>query len=746
MDKEERTITTTCGYNCGGGCILRVHVREGRVIRISTDNSEEQDGNEQLRGCERGRSSRERLYHPDRLKYPMKRIGKRGEGKFERISWDEATDIIAGELKRITEKYGPEARYINYGTGIRGVLGERDFFKRLLTVYGGGYLNFLNSYSSACTKVATPYTFGTINTGSSRDNWLYSKLIILWGHNPAETVFGTNTTYYLKKAKERGAKIVVIDPRYSDSAAALADQWIPLLPTTDNALMDAMIFVMIEEELYNKDFTDKYCLGFDEEHMPSDIPQGNSLKSYILGLCDGIPKTPEWAEEITKVPTGTIRRLARDYATMKPAALLQGLGPQRHAYGEQPVRGATALAAITGNVGILGGWASGFGAYSQLKMASIPYENQVKTSIPVFTWLEAVDHGEEMGPSHGVTNAEHLKSGIKFIASLAGNCLVNQHSDINNTVKVLEDESKCEFILVSDEFMTSSAKYADILLPSTGFLERIDMVLPWEYKEYAVFQNKAVEPEYERRTGYEWMVEVSSKLGVREEFTLGRTYEDWARYIVDKTRELEPDFPSFEEFSKKGIYKKPVKGPVVAFSKQIEDFENNPFPTPSGKIELFSSKLFAMNSPSEIPAVPKYIPSWEGPADPLKEEYPLQLIGWHSKRSTHSISVESNWISELNPHELWINPEDAMVRKLVNGDLARVKSQRGELVIEVKVTGRIMPGVVAMPQGAWYKPDQDGVDQGGCINTLTKYHPTPLAKGNPQHTNLVQLEKIDKSR
>lgn len=726
---NESVITTSCGHNCGGRCILKVHVSDGKVIRISTDSSQETDEYLQLRACQRGRSCRERLYHSERLKYPLKRTGKRGEAQFERISWDEAVDIIADQLRRITEKYGPESRYINYGTGISGVLSEREFFRRLLTLYGGGYLNYSNSYSSACTKVATPYTFGTSNTGSSRDNWLYSKLIILWGHNPAETVFGTNTSYYLKKAKEKGAKIIVIDPRYSDSAAGLADQWIPILPTTDNALMDAMIYVMIEENLYNKEFTDKYCLGFDEAHMPQDIPKGNSLKSYILGQYDGIPKTPEWAEKITRVPAGIIRSLARDYATMKPAALLQGWGPQRHAYGEQPVRGATVLAAITGNVGILGGWASGFGSYSQIHIASLPYKNQVTASIPVFTWSGAVNQGR-----------------IKFIASLAGNCLINQHSDINNTINILKDESKCEFILVSDEFMTSSAKFADLLLPSTNFLERVDIAVSWEYRDYAIFQNKAVEPEYERKNGYDWMAKVASKLGIGQKFTMGKTYEDWARYIVKKTREKDPEFPTYEEFRDIGIYKKAVKEPIIAFKRQIEDFENNPFPTPSGKIEIFSQRLFAMNNPLEIPAIPKYIPSWEGPEDPLREEYPLQLIGWHSKRSTHSTLSNSCELSNVNPHELWINPADAKVRKLVSGDMALVKNRRGQLVIKVRVTDRIMCGVVAMPQGAWYKPDAKGVDQGGCINTLTKYHPTPLAKGNPQHTNLVQVEKQNSGR
>jgi anaerobic dimethyl sulfoxide reductase subunit A len=741
MGEEERVITTSCAHNCGGRCLLRVHVQNGRVIRVSTDNAEEKDGYNQLRACMRGRSYRERLYHPDRLQYPLKRTGKRGEGKFSRISWNEATGLIAAELKRITEKYGPGSRYINYSSGIAGVLNEREFFRRLLTIYGGGYLNYYSSYSSACTRIATGYTFGTSNTGSSRDNWQYSKLIILWGHNPAETIFGTNTTYYLKLAKEKGAKIIVIDPRYSDSAVALADQWIPLLPTTDNALMDAMIHVMITEKLYDSDFVDKFCLGFDESRMPPGVPPGNSLTAYILGQCDRIEKTPAWAEEITRVPAAVIQQLARDYATAKPAALLQGLGPQRHAYGEQPARGATVLAAITGNVGIRGGWASGTGSYSGVKLAGVPYHNNVKASISVFTWPEAIMCGQEMGPAHGLRNAGSLDSGIKFMASLAGNCLLNQHSDINKTAEILGDESKCEFILVSDEFMTASARFADILLPSTNFLERLDIVLPWEYGDYVVFQNKAVEPHYERRTGYDWMLEVAAKLGVREEFSQGKSYEDWARYIVAETRKIDSQFPSYEEFKERGIYEKAKTGPQVAFREQIEN--NHPFLTPTGKIEIFSPRLFAMNNPVEIPAIPKYIPSWEGPADSLREKFPLQLFGWHSKRSTHSTMANSDWLAEIEPQSLWINPDDAGPRALSSGDRARVFNGRGELEITVRVTSRIMPGVVGMPQGAWYNPDHEGVDHGGCINTVTKYHPTPLARGNPQHTNLVQVKKME---
>ncbi len=737
---ETTVIPTASCHNCGGRCQLLAHVNDGTIVRISTDQEPEEGNQLQLRACLRGRSYRNRLYHPDRLKYPMKRVGKRGEGKFERITWEEATDTIAAEIKRIKDKYGPEGIYVQYSSGIPGLLAERTWMRRLLGLYGG-YLDYYGTYSTACTQAATPYTYGTTNTGNSRDTLVDSKLIILWGFNPAETIHGTNTTYYLRKAKEAGAKIIVVDPRYSDTAVALADEWISLLPTTDNALMDAMTHVMIEENLYDKDFVSKYCIGFDEEQMPEGVPPNNSLRSYIMGKSDGVAKTPEWAEAITRVPAETIRRLAREYATMKPAALIQGWGPQRHSYGEQPVRGATVLAAITGNVGISGGWASGSGYVSRTRVGSVPVHNPVKTAISMFTWTEAIERGKEMGPKEGVRGAEKLSSNIKLIINLAGNTLLNQHSDCNATAKILEDETKCEFIDVTEQFMTPSAKFADILLPSDNFMEREDIVGPWVWGDYLLFQNKVVDTVFECRDGYDWISDVAEKLDLKQQFTEGKTKEDWLRYIVEETRKNHPEFPSYEEFKRKGVYKWHFDKPLIAFKEQIEDPENNPFPTPSGKIEIFSKGLYDMDNPKEIPAIPKYIDSWEGPNDPLKEKYPLQCIGWHIKRRIHSTHDNVPWLEEASSQMMWINPQDAEIRGIKNGEKVRVFNERGVLEIPAKVTVRVMPGVVAIPQGAWWQPDGRGVDIRGNINTITKYHPTPLAKGNPQHTNLVQVEK-----
>lgn len=741
--EEEKIIRTSGSHNCGGRCLIQVHVKNGKIVRISTeDDIPDTPQKPQLRGCLRCRSYRERLYHPDRLTYPMKRVGKRGEGKFERITWDEALDTIACHTKRVMEQYGPDAIYMQYATGSVGRVSERVWMERLLGMYGG-YLSFYGSYSSACTQIATTYTYGTPNTGNSREDWVNSKLIILLGWNPAETIHGTNTAYYLKKAKEAGAKIISIDPIYSNTAISLADEWIPIRPTTDSALLDAMAYVMITENLHDQKFIDHYCLGFDEEHMPPGIPPGNSYKSYVLGQSeDNTPKTPSWAEKITAIPKETIIRLARDYATNRPGALIQGWGPQRHAYGEQVARSGTVLAAMTGNIGIKGGWASGCG-YSarQNFVATIPSINPNKAKISVFSWPDAITRGKGMGAELSVTGVPELSSNIKLMFNLGGNCLVTQHADNNGTAKILQDESLVELLVVSEHFLTPSAAFADILLPSDDMMERDDIVTPWMYGEYVLYMNKAVDTILECRNGYDWISDLADRLGIKEKFTEGRTLEQWLRYLVDETAKKNPGFPSYEEFKAKGVYRWEYSTPSIAFQKQIEDFCNNPFPTPSGKIEIFSSRLWDKQKPHEIPAVPKYISAGEGPEDTLKKVYPIQCIGHHYKRRVHSTFDNVEWMEEAGRQEVWLSPNDAAQRGLKNGDMVKVFNDRGSIVLPVKVTPRIMPGVASVPQGAWWKPDADGIDRRGSINTLTQYRPTPLAFGNPTHTNLVEIIK-----
>ncbi len=734
-----KVVPVLCNNNCGGRCVLKAHVRDGIVVRITTDDSPDDESRPQLRACLKGRSMRSRIYDPNRLLYPLKRVGKRGEGKFERISWDEAIDLIASKLRRTIEVHGNQSVYIMYGTGDCGAIRGRESAQRLMNLLGG-YLGYYNNYSAACLEYTAPFMTGVRDT-SSYQTLRHSKLILLNGFNPAETVFETNSNYHLARAKEAGVRVVVIDPRLSETAATFADEWIPIRPTTDTALFLGMTFVIYNEGLHDRGFLDRYCMGFDEEHMPTGVEAGLSFLNYLLGKSDGIPKTSEWAAEITGVPARTIERLARDYATNKPAQLMQGLGPQRHAYGEQSVRAGITLACMTGNLGKLGGgWGGGEGG----TLLGLPFGylptgvNPVKARIPVFAWTDAVARGTEMTAGDGVVNGP-LQSSIKFIFNLASNTLVNQHADVNRTVNLLRDESLVEFIVASEQVMTPSAKFADVVLPSDHSLERNDIGFPWSGQNYIVFGNKAVEPPGECRHEYWWVSRVAERLGVGREFTEGKTELDWLRQLVAEARAKDPDIPSYEELSRVGCYR---IGPeeYVAFEREIGDPENHPFKTPSGRIEIFSRTLHEMNLP-EIGGVPRYVPAWEGPLDQAAGEFPLQCIGPHVKRRTHSTFDENPWMEELEAQRMWICAEDANARGIRTGDKVEVFNERGRLVIEAFVTRRIRPGVVSIPQGAWYTPDKSGMCQRGCVNVLTSQRRTPLAHGNAQHTIRVEVRK-----
>lgn len=758
-----RIIHTTGRNNCGGRCVIHAHVRDGVIEKLTTDTRETAGENIPLTACVRGLNYHRTFLGEDRLKYPMKRVGRRGEGKFRRITWEEAIDIIVSEWVRIRDTYGPGSRYVNYATGVSALMRGSSLAKRLLSL-DGGFLDFYNSYSTACIRQATELMYGTCRTGSSLEHWLDSNLIILWGHNPAETRFDSGTMYWLKKAREKGIPIVVVDPRKNDTVLQLNAQWIPLRPATDGAMMDAMAYVIVEEGLQDQEFLDRCCLGFDREHMQEGVDPSECYLSYLMGEKDGIPKTPQWAEKITGVSAGTIRDLAVRYAGARPGALIQGYGPQRHGCGEQAVRGGILLACLTGNVGVRGGWASGVADCIRHKNPSFPKaENPYNRKIPVFLWTEAIIRGHEMTGLDGVkadprgsagmgrnTDWEQqaaedqeirLDSDIKMILNLAGNCLINQHSDINRTSEILKDTSRCEFILCSDLFMTSSARYADILLPGVSMFECENITMPWQYGDFLGFGNQVIEPLYEGRFEYDWLCQVAERLGLGQEFSQGRTAGQWLEYLYNCLREEEKELPDYETFKEAGIFRYQNNPSVIAFEKERKDPAACPFPTPSGKIEIFSEKVYRTEYKDFFPAIPRYVEPPEGPSDPLTEKYPLQLIGWHTRRRCHSIHDNNRGMDKVDPQALWMNPADAKVRDLRDGDMVLVWNARGRMKIPVKVTDRIMEGVTALSQGAWYRPDEEGTDRAGSINVLTSLKPTAYARGNPQHTNLVEVRK-----
>lgn len=305
----------------------------------------------------------------------------------------------------------------------------------------------------------------------------------------------------------------------------------------------------------------------------------------------------------------------------------------------------------------------------------------------------------------------------------------------------MKDTGKCELIVGFDILMTPSARFADILLPGPSVLELNSITAPWANDDYLLSNSRAVEPLFASRPGYDWIREMAACMGLEPAFSEGRqTIEEWLAHLYGEHRKVEPTLPEYDEFRENGGFQFRDAPLRIAYRENIE--KGIPFHTPSGRIELFSSTLYDMGEP--IPAIPRYVPAPEGPEDALRERYPLQLIGYHTKRRCHSIHDQNDWLEEVDPPALWIHPADAAARGIGDGMLVEIFNDRGTVRIPARVTERIMQGVTALSQGGWYTPDKHGVDQRGSINVLTRAdRPTPLARGNPQHTNLVQVRKAE---
>jgi anaerobic dimethyl sulfoxide reductase subunit A len=301
-----------------------------------------------------------------------------------------------------------------------------------------------------------------------------------------------------------------------------------------------------------------------------------------------------------------------------------------------------------------------------------------------------------------------------------------------------------EFIAVQDNFLTPSGRFADLVLPACTQFETWGLEDGWKYGDELLLMPKVVEPPGEARSDYAIGAEIARRLGVGDAFTEGRTEREWVEWAMAQYRGRRfPALPSLAalEASNAGVYSVAVEAPAVAFEDFRRDPQKHPLPTPSGRIEIFSTRLHALNRPDAVPAIPKYIREWDSPFGPEARRFPLQLISHHSLSRVHSTMAGVEWLEEAFPQRLFINPVDAAARKLESGDRVRVFNERGELSIPCRITRRILPGVVAVPQGAWWSPSEGGVDQGGSVNVLTSERWTPQAFASAQQTVMVEVRK-----
>lgn len=820
---EYDTVTWSgCHVNCGSRCPLKMYVKDGTVVRVGNDNDGTDDfepgGIYQMRSCVRGRTNRQRIYNDTRVQKPLKRAEgtKRGEGVYDEISWEEAIQTIADTMKEIKDEYGNDAFYIQYGTGQLGGSVAKSWhpdstaFARLMNLWGG-YLRHYCDYSTGQINWELPLFNGDAYSNNEVTDLVNSKNIILFGNNPANTRMSGSAMQYLitqVRLQNPEAKIVVVDPHLSDTAVGVANQWVPIHPGTDMALVAGMIHYLhtngkLDEAFIRDKFVGFYSdtfiedvkqaepkdttfMGFDKDGA-LEITEDLSYEAYLMGTgayAGSGEKTPEWAAAITGVSADTIRELA-DLFVDGPTATIQGWGPQRHSNGGNNARAIAMIATLTGNVGISGGGTGareGTGGVPYKVATAIPTfpeKNGVDVCVSFFDWYQAIEdyqsmndatwgvrHIDETGTtSYAETPGEiTLKAPIKFIWNYASNVMMGQHADINECLRIYnlpdEKDSGVRMIVTVDCYLTPTALVSDIILPGTTAFEEDDIITGGSaWTGFVCCETAAIDPLFEAKPVYEICTLIADKLGIKDDFTEGKSQLDWVKWCYEQGVEAGEDLPAtFEEFREQGLFKKTDDhAPAIASPEKIG--------TPSGKYEVFSKQAYNLSQQwdltcggyvpddgrDQITGLPIYYSNVEGFGDEeTKATYPFQLIGHHTKTRTHSSYGNVEWLKSVAPQQCWINEQDAAELGVKNGDDVVVTTERGRTQLSAKVTPRIMPGVVSIPQGAWYDPEtrdpetlgsKDVLDKGGCISVLTSMRPTPISKGNGVHSNLCKIEK-----
>ena len=824
-ETAETRTPAFCAIDCPGRCPLELHLRDGELARVSA--------NKAAPACHRGLSMRAWANSPDRLMWPLRRVGPRGSAQFERVTWDEALDEIADQLARIRREHGSESIYLAYTTGQSCT--TADPFERLMNCFGG-FLDHYNNYSNPQINAMVRSMYGPdalYPGGSELNTAADARLVLVFGASPAETGTGRATWHgawdrVVGQVGERGGRIVMVDPRRNGSIPQRkgSDQqtvsWLPINPGTDGALAAALLHELaFTHNALDWDFLHERCIGFTDGTLPERWRGlGLSVMDYLRGTgYDRVAKTPAWAAAITGTPADDIRELASQLATARPAFIMQGWGPQRRSNGEMTSGMIMMLAAALGQVGLPGtnngmnvAWGGGFLTRVSAGKNPIPFR------IPAYRFLDAIENGGALGAREGVrglpeascgdaegssfaTEAElkqafhsgratdfvqhqdsaaHLPCSIKAIICHGGNCLTNQHGDVNRAHRVLGDPTKCKFILNVDVEFTDSARYADIVLPDLFRMEQESAMDADAWGRRIAVGTGELGARFERRGAWNTCVELAKRWGTEDAFTEGRTEGEWIRHLYEGDRERSTGLPTFDQLLEEGLaWRADRTEPFVALADWRSNPVAHPLDTPSGKIELFSEQLTAAaealrGTPDEgaITPIPTYVPEW-GPAEfavgqaasdeaqapsaglradgqesemgtePTRDQ-PLRVFGFHSVARIHSSWGNVPAVSRRVPQVISINPADADARGIATGDLVEASNRFGTLRLPAHVTDDVIAGTIVMPQGAWWQAESDvaePIDVGGCINTLTISRPSPLAFGNPQHTCWCSLRR-----
>ncbi|UCG65919.1 MAG: molybdopterin-dependent oxidoreductase [Deltaproteobacteria bacterium] len=649
------TVFKSQCYSCNSGCDVLVSVKEGRVTKVEGDPS-----SPVTKGtlCAKGLASRHVLYHPERLTYPMKRMGERGEGKWQRVSWDEALDTAARRFKEIQARYGKYSTALATGT-MRGWMWH---FYRF-----GNALGWQRT-GPGLAQCATPRnTASTLVTGGLAPECPYydsTQCMLIWGANPLATF--PPKALGIMEARARGAKLIVVDPVLTETSSK-ADIWLQLRPGTDAALALGMLQVTINEGLYDKQFVKKWCLGFDE------------LKERVQGY------PPEKVEQITWVPRGKILEAARTYALSRPASITQALAIDQNADTISTSRSIAMLASITGNIDVHGGnvFTMKTGVpppnVMTLRQRLTREDHEMRLGSKEYPLL-AGEPARSLPSAHNATLWKAILTGRPYPVRAVycqGNNMALSYA---NTKMVTEALRSLDFFVVVDLFMTQTSELADLLLPAATWLER-DAITPSHQTSYnhIHLQQKVVEVE-DCWSDYKILNELAKRLGVGE--LMFSSEEEYCDYLLKDTG------LTFKEFKKRGIVSVPFT---------YRKYERDGFATPSGRIELYSQGLKDLG----FDPLPSYREPTESPfsTPELATEYPLILTtGAREPVFRHSELRNIPVLRQIWPEpRMKINPKTASAMGIKEGDTAIVETLRGSVEAKAWLREDIDPRVVHVP-------------------------------------------------
>ncbi len=702
-----------------------------------------------------------------RIRQPMIRAGflerghaaggaGRGAEPFVAVPWNEALDIAARELARVKTGFGNKAIYAGaYGWASAGRFHHaQSQMRRFLNLFGG-HVWKKNSYSLAAAGVILPHVMGNLESLLGQMTpWptiaAHGELIVAFGGLPlknAQVNSGLVSRHVaaegMRQCRANGIEFVNISPLRDDIPDWCEPEWLPIVPNSDVALMLALAHTLVADGAHDRAFLERCCVGYAE------------FEPYLLGATDGQPKTPEWAAPLTGIPAATIRDLARRMARQR-TLISVAWSLQRADNGEQPFWMAIVLAAMLGQIGLPGGGV-GFGynavngignAARQFEWAALPVPpNEVAEFIPV---SRIADMLLEPGSTIDYDGERLTLPDIRLIYWVGGNPF-HHHQDINRLIAAWR---RPETVIVHEAWWNGVARHADIVLPVSTTLERNDIGAAF-LDNNAVAMHRATAPVGEARSEFEIFSGLAARLGFRERFTENRGEMEWLRHLYDISRQRISRhgiaMPDFDEFWRAGGIDLPApEGPQVMLSAFRGDPARNALPTPSGKIEIFSSRIAGFRY-ADCPGHPVWRAPKEWLGAPLAAAYALHLVTNQPKTRLHS-QLDNGKVSrasKINGREpIVINSRDAAARGIASGDIVRVFNGRGAILAGAIVSDGVRPNVVQLATGAWYDPLEQGrigtLDKHGSANVLTRDEGcSPLSQGPSALSTLVEIERFD---